>query len=441
MKIGYVTPLQRLLAETPHGVFELMTESQVVAAEIERVQNKVPTLFDRDDVFYSSIEKRDVEVMSARDMRIPLELRPGGSFGQFDADGGDLGLGDGPTFDKAVTNVVYLKHAIQWSKKAEWATDEKRKAVVQTFRHLMATSMNEFRRNTDSLCMTAGNGVLGTITSVATVAGVDTYTLTTDGYGARLLRYGMPICVYSSDLITQRVTAVGGNTSGKLSFVDGPNKQVSTLAFTGSQAGDKIVISGVAGASPVSLNGVPYHNSNASSGTWLGFDRSATPEIRANRVNAAGSLALPHARLALNKIGDRVGTGQKFKPVAWMHPAQKQAYEELGMLVSVIQKTAKDEALDLYFGDNMQIAGASLKTSYSWDKTRIDFIIPEFWGRAELHPAKFYEVEGRKIFELRGPTGGVATSMIFYLVAAFNLFCKNPAAATYIDGLTVPSGY
>jgi hypothetical protein len=201
-------------------------------------------------------------------------------------------------------------------------------------------------------------------------------------------------------------------------------------SFTGAVAGDKIVIAGVTGATPVSMNGVPYHASNASSGTWLGFDRSLTPEIRANRVNAAGSLALPHARLALNKIGDRVGTDRSFKPVAWMHPCQKQAYEELGMLVSVIQKTAKDEALDLYFGDNMQIAGAGLKTSYSWDKTRIDFILSEFWGRAELQPAGFYEVEGRKIFELRGSSGGVATSMIFYLCAAFNLFCKNPAAAS-----------
>jgi hypothetical protein len=391
--------------------------------------------------FYSSVEKRDVEVMSARDMRIPLELRPGGQFGQFDPDGGDLGVGDGPTFDKAVTNVVYIKHAIQWTKKAEWATDEKRKAVISTFRHLMATSMNEFRRNTDSLCMTAGNGVLGTITSVSTGAGVDTYTLTTDGYGARLLRFGMPICVYDSTLATQRTTVVGANTSSKLTFHDGPNKQVKVLAFTGAQAGDKIVVSGVTGASPVSMNGVPYHSSNASSGTWLGFDRSLTPEIRANRVNAAGTLALPHARLALNKIGDRIGIARNFKPVAWMHPCQKQAYEELGMLVSIIQKTAKDEALDLYFGDNMQLAGAGIKTSYSWDKARIDFILGEQWGRAELHPAKFYEVEGRKIFELRGTSGGVATSMVFYLVAAFNLFNKNPASASYIDGLTVPSGY
>ena len=65
----------------------------------------------------------------------------------------------------------------------------------------------------------------------------------------------------------------------------------------------------------------------------------------------------------------------------------------------------------------------------------------EVWGRAEFHPAGFYEEEGRKIFELRGSSGGVAAASIFYLVASFNLFVDNPAGCSYIDGLTVPSGY
>lgn len=415
----------------------MLTESQIIGTEMERVKDKIPTLFDRDNVFYSSIEKKDVEKISGRDMRIPLELRPGGYFGQFDADGGDLGTGDGPTFDKAVINTVNLKHAVQWTKKAEWVTDDSRKAVLNTFRHLLATSMNDFRRNVESICMTDGTGTLGTISAVSTSGGVDTYTLNTDGFGARLLRYGQKINVYDSTLATQR-TAAG---EVKITFHDLVNKQVKVAAVSGATTGDKLVISGVSGANPVSIYGVPYHASNASTGTWLGFDRSTTPEIRANAVNAAGSLALPHGRLALNKIGDRLGMDNGFKPVAWMHPCQKQAYEELGQLVSIIQKSAKDEALDLYFGDNMQLAGAPIKTSYSWDKTRIDFVLSEMWGRAEMHPAGFYEVDGRKIFELRGASGGVATSQIFYITSSFNLFVKNPVALSYIYGLTVPSGY
>lgn len=415
------------------------SETDVAAAELERVLPNVPALFDRDSTFYSQISKVPVEVVSARDMRAPLEISAGGQFGYFNPDGGDMGLGDSPTFDKAVLSTVHMKHAVQWTKKGEWATDDKRKSVVNLFRHLLAKSMGEFRRHVNAQCMTAGNGKLATISAVSSGGGTDTYTLDSDGFGAKLLRKGQKVNVYEPDF-SALIHATGSETP--ITFLDIPTKTIKVASVTGVAPADIILASGLSGASPVGLLGVPYHHNSASTGTWLGFNRANTPEIRANRVNANSSaLTLPFARLAINKIGDRVGEDNGYRPVAWMHPCQKQAYEELGMLVSQINKSAKDEALDLYFGDNMQMAGSPIRTTFSWDKTRIDFIIKELWGRAEMHPASFYEVEGRRIFELRGASGGVATSCIFYITASFNLFVKNPAACAYIDGLTVPSGY
>lgn len=412
----------------------MQTESMVVATELERVLPKIPTLFDRDDVFYSQVSKAPVEVISSRDMRIPLELRPGGYFGYFDSENGDLGVGDAPTYDKAVISTVNMKHAIQWSTKSEWSTDDKRKAVINNVRELLAKSMKEFRRQVDSQCMTAGTGVLATVTSESS----GTYTCTTDGYGVRLLRFGQRVSIYNAARTTNR-TASG---PVKITAIDLANKTFTTSAVAGVIATDVVLPEGLTGSTPVGLYGVPYHVSASTSGSWLGLTRSSTPEVVANRVNANSSgLALPFGRLALNKIGDRLGMDASFKPVAWMHPCQAQAYEELGQLVSMINKAPKEEGLNLYFNDNMQIAGAPIKKSYSWDKTRIDFIINELWGRAEMKSAGFYEVDGRKIFEMRGPSGGVATSQVFYLVVSFNLFVKNPAACSYIDGLTVPTGY
>jgi hypothetical protein len=245
--------------------------------------------------------------------------------------------------------------------------------------------------------------------------------------------------VYDSTLAINR-TAAGETVINQ--SPDLANKTVRFPSVAGIQPGDKIVVSGVSGASPVSLLGVPYHNSNASTGTWLGFDRNLTPEIRANRVNASGGLALPFPRLAMNKVGDRIGKKEVGKGIkAFMHPCQKQAYEALGQLVSIIQKTAKDENLDLYFGDGMQMAGAPIDDQFMWDKTRIDFMPMSLWGRAEMKSAAFYEVGGRKIFELRGTSGGVQTSQIQYITVSFNLFNQNPASMSYIDALTVPSGY
>jgi hypothetical protein len=419
-------------------------EAQVVGAELERVTPKVPTLFDRDDVFYSSIEKRPVEVISSRDMRVPLELRPGGKTGYYNPDGSDLGRGDTPYFDKAIVNAVHLRHAVELTTKSIWSTDSNRKSRIDAFRHNLSIAMAEFRRQVDGQCMTDGTGTIGTITSVSTTAGVDTYTLTTDGFAARLMRYGQNVNVFSSGLTTCR-TPGGLSAEPSITFYDLANKQISvTPSVAGVVATDLLVFSGLQSASPTGLLGIKYHDSNASTGTWLGFDRSQFPEIRANRVNGNNSaLTTPLPRLAINKIGDRVGNKHKKRCTAWTHPAQQQAYEELGFNVSRIDKSAKEEGLDLYFNDNMRLAGAPLKTSYSWDRTRIDFIDLDVWGRAELHPPGFYKNpdNNQRVWELRGPSGGVATSWIFYIVASFNIFMNNPAAASYIDNLAVPAGY
>lgn len=419
------------------------TEAQVVALELERVFPKVPTLFDREGLFYAALEKRPVEIVSARDMRVPLEIRPGGNSGHFDPDGGDLGRGDAPSFDKATIAPVYLKHAVEVTTLTQWVTDDRRKAVLNSFRTILAKSMAEFRRFVDSLCMTDGTGTLGTITSVSNAGGNDTYTLTTDGFGARLLRYGQTINVYDATLATNRT--VGAEK--KINFYDLVNKQIKVPTVAGSIATDKIVAQGLSATPPISLLGVPYHQSSASTGSWMGFNRTTTPEIRASRVNGDGAfLTLPLPRRAINAIGDRIGMDQieNHRMQAWMHPCQVQAYEQLGFLVTQLNNASGEgKGLDLYYGGTMQMAGAPVKKSFSWDKTRIDLIGLDVWGRGVMHEAGFYKPEGKNeyIWEVRGASGGVATSNIFYIAAAFNVFMNNPAGAAYIDNLKVPSGY
>lgn len=413
-----------------------VSNNDVVALELERVLPKIRVLYETDDMFYSSIQKQDVEKISNRQMRVPLEMAPGGSFQYFNADGGDLGRGGGPTWDKAVLNCVFMSENIEYTKLAEWGTDDSRKAITQATRRLVARAMLELRRQLDAQMMQSGNGVLGVITTPTTSGGVDTYVCSTDGFGVRLMRQGQTIQVYDTTLATLR-------GSGVITQWDVENKTVQvTPAIAGVIATDKIVVNGI--SSPTSLPalyGVPYHDSNASSGTWLGFDRSTTPQIRASAVNAnSNALTLPLPRLAINKIGNRVGIDNDFSPVAWMHPCQAQAYEEIGQLVQQIYKKPSEERLDLYF-DGMQMAGAAVKKHFNWDMTRIDFISKSVWGRGEILPLGFYTTDGRKIFEIRGASGGVAAAEIFYLVNGIQTFVNNPAACSYIYGLAVPSGY
>jgi len=414
-----------------------VVESQVAALELEHVVPKVRVLFERDDKFYANIKKRDVEKISHRQMRVPLELRPGGSFQYFNPDGGDLGRGGGPTFDKAVLNCVFCSENIEYTKLTQWATDDARKAIVNSVRRLTATALDEMRRQLDSQMMQTGAGVIGVVTTDTPAGGSNVITLTTDGFGARLVRFGQTVQIFDTTLTTKR-------GEGTITLWDVENKVINiTPQIAGVAPTDKIVTAGIATPAALpALYGVPYHHSNASAGTWLGFSRSTTPEIRANRVNGGGvALTLPLPRLAINKIGNRVGIENNFNPTAWLHPCQMQAYEEIGQLVSIIQKTAKEEGLNMYFGNNMQLAGASMKASYSWDKTRIDFIVDEVWGRGEILPIGFYTTDGRKIFEIRGASGGVAAAEIFYMVVGMQTFVSNPAACSYIDALAVPVGY
>jgi hypothetical protein len=414
------------------------TETQVVAAELERVDPKVPVLFERDAMFYANVEKRPVEKVSARDMRVPMEIRPGGLFGYFDAAGGDLGRGEGPTFEKATVSTVNFKYAVEWHKKTQWATDDSRKSVVQSVRHLLANAMKEFRRMVDANLMTAGDGVVGVI-SVVTGTGPYTLTLGTDGFGTRLIRFGQKVNVYNSTLSTPRTPG----DERQVTSIDAEAKTITISggAITGITAGDKIVASGLTGANPVGILGVPYHHNSASTGTWLGLDRALFPEIRANRIQAAGGLALDQPRRALNKIGERLGMENGLKLKAWMNPCQAQAYEELGQLIMMINKTpSPKENMDLFF-DIQQIAGVPIRKHFNWDKTRIDFVVDEVWGRAEMNPAGFYEEEGRRLFPARGPSGGIAAATMFYLVASFNTFVNNPPGCSYIDVLDIPTGY
>lgn len=414
-----------------------VNEQQVVALELEKVLPKVQTVFESDDKFYSSIEKKNVEVVSYRQMRVPLELRPGGSFQYFNPDGGDLGRGSGPTWDKATVQPVFVSENIEYTKLTQWSTDGDRKAIQNAVRKMVAGCTKELRRQLDAQYMQPGTGVVGTISGVATSGGVDTYDLATDGFGARLVRYNQQVQVFDATLATNR-------GSGTITFWDVANNQIKvTPAIAGATATDVLVTFGISTPAALpAIYGIPYQHSNASTGTWLGFNRATTPEIRANRVNAASAaLTLPLPRLAINRIGNRVGIDNDFRPDAWTHPCQAQAYEEIGQLVSIIQKQPKEEGLDMYFNDSMQLAGAPIRRSFNWDKTRIDFVSKEVWGRGEIMPIGFYTTDGRKIFELRGPSGGILTSDIFYMVNGHQAFVNNPAACAYIDGLAVPSGY
>src|ERR1700691_1583339 len=187
-----------------------MQNAQTIALQLEKVRDKVPLLYERDDVLLTMIQQRgDVEKVSSRNMRLPLQVNPGGKAGSYSADGGDLGRGSGTSYDVAQVSPIFFRFAIEISKLVEYATNAKEKAIENAAKREVANGMKQFRAFLDKLVQTAGNGVLGSI-ATGGISGT-TFTMNVPP-GAALVYVGQTIQIYDSTLTTNRNTAASVTT-------------------------------------------------------------------------------------------------------------------------------------------------------------------------------------------------------------------------------------
>ncbi|MGB2672457.1 MAG: hypothetical protein WA621_18710 [Candidatus Acidiferrum sp.] len=415
--------------------------ANVVALQLEKVRDKVPLLYERDDILLTMIQQRgDVEKVSSRNMRLPLQVNPGGKAGSYNADGGDLGRGSGTAYDVAQVSPIFFRFAIEITKLVEYATTGRERAIENATKREVANGMKQFRAFLDKLMQTAGNGVLGTINSIASA----TFTMAVP-YGAALVYPGQTIQIYDTTLTTNRNVAAGVTTT--VLAADPVTTQNITVdnVPAGTVASDVIVHDGLTGAQPVSLFGIKYHQNNATTGTWLNLNRATYPvQLQTPRVNAGNAALTPsNVRLAINKVRKSLGINHISKLIAYMAVEQEHAWENLGITVSQIIKEGGSDGndLDLLFSGRKTMSGIPIKSSVNADQTRVDFLDLSHWGRAVLKDIDFYEVNGNTVFPIYGASGGIAASYIFYFDTAFQVWDDSPRTGAFIDTLARPSGY
>src|SRR5271169_4073138 len=393
-----------------------MQNAQTIALQLEKVRDKVPLLYERDDVLLNMIQQRgDVEKVSSRNMRLPLQLVPGGKAGSYNADGGDLGRGSGTSYDVAQVSPMFFRFAIEITKLVEYATTGRERAIENATKREVANGMKQFRAFLDKLMQTAGNGVLGTISSV----GGSTFTMTVPS-GAALVYPGQTIQIYDTTLTTNRNVAASVTTT--VLSADPITTQTITVdnVPSGTVATDVIVHDGLTGAQPVSLFGIKYHQNNSTTGTWLNLNRATYPiQLQTPRVNAGNAALTPsNVRLAINKVRKSLGINHVAKLIAYMAVEQEHAWENLGITVSQIIKEGGEgngNDLDLLFSGRKTMSGVPIKSSVNADQTRVDFLDLSHWGRAGLKDIDFYEVNGNTVFPIYGASGGLAASYISLL--------------------------
>src|SRR5229473_3235830 len=370
-------------------------------------------------------------------MRPPLQVNPGGKAGSYNADGGDLGRGSGTAYDVAQVSPIFFRFAIEITKLVEYATTGRERAIENAAKREVANGMKQFRAFLDKLMQTAGNGVLGTINSVAGT----TLTMSVPS-GAALVYVGQAIQMYDTTLTTNRGTA-------NVVAAD-PISPTQTITVDvlpgGTVATDVIVHDGLSGAQPVSLFGIKYHQNNATTGTWLNLNRATYPQQLATpRVNAANAALVPgHVRLAINKVRKALGINQLGKLIAYMAVEQEHAWENLGITISqVIKESGSGRAndLDLLFSGKKTMSGIPIKSSVNADQTRVDFLDLSHWGRAVMKDIDYFEVGGQTVFPIYGTSGGISASFIFYFDTGFQVWNDSPRSGSFIDSLARPSGY
>jgi len=409
-----------------------ITDSESVS--LEKTRPILNDFFTFPDTLWALMKKREVQKVGQRGMRLPFKAVPAGKFRQSNFDGGDLGLGSAAKFKHGVVNSKDFSVAVQSTKAMEYTTDSKEKAVFMVTKGDVDDAMSILKCQIDALLQTPGTGQIGVMDSGATT----TSWVLGGNFGAKLILEGQTVNNYDSTFATKRVG------DSEVQTVDIETNTVTVdAAPAGHQNTDLIVIEGLSGANPVSLYGIPYHHSNATSGTWLGLDRALVPGIRTPAVNALGGNLTPaHIRLALNKSRMRLGIDTNAGEfIAWMNMAQEASYEDIAQSQIQIVKTANaNEGYDPFFAVKT-IAGVKIKSGLHADPTRIDFLRLSDWGRAETKPIDYIKWGDLSTLPIPGTSGGWKAAQIWYMGVAMQIWNQAPRAGTYVYALAVPTGY
>ena len=423
-----------------------VTEANAQPLERELIiyEKGIPELLEVDTPLLSLMEKQEADPASNRATRIPLLTQISGTFQQASMNGAALGSTAGPVWNVATLTPIYFTGGYSWTLLAQYATTGAERGVKTVTGEIMRLSIEAFRTQQDMLLNTAGNGVLGTITSVSSVTLTnDTYTLTTDGFKEELFMIGMNVDVYVANLSSKLGTA-------NIIAINRVAHTIQVDATVGSVAGtNKILIGGLTATVTIqsSLFGVPYFQSDATTGLYLGLDRSLVSNVITPSVDA-GSSALTTAfiRAALNRIrinlGDKYFNANESKLIAYMHPAQADAYEAIAITMSAIWKDPTgNQEVDLLFNNQngLKMSNVPVRQSIHQDRTRIDFLDMNFWGRIVATDTGFVKFGDQIIWPQYGSSGTqlVSTAM-FYLKAGLQCYNRNPLSGSYIKSLSLP---
>ena len=403
-------------------------------AQAEYIRPKLEMLTLVSSVLYKRINVRtDVKPVSTRPARIPLQpLTQGGmKIGAFD--GQDLGLGSAPVETFGSLSCVSLLQPSQYTFLSEWANDENVKSIQNfvTLTHEQAPKV--FAGFIDSLlALSDGSNTLDTVVSTTTNGLVVT--------NANAFQDQQPIDIWD---------ALGGTLlqSATIQSVDIQNNTIwLTAAVAGTvNAGDLILASGSSGQANSGIFGLPYYNVAGNTGNFMGIQRSTFPgKFSTPNVNRGGGAMTPatvralFAQIILALGEERANSAEL---VAHGNVEAQAAWENIALNVQTIIANQEPSADMLKKRAPTVIAGREFLVNPRAKPGRVDFLPLKEWWRIETRKEDLIEVEGQTAFPAYGASGGIASSVLFYLAAVLQFGTSQPRLNAFYNNFAIPTGY
>ena len=403
-------------------------------AQAEYIRPKLEMLTLVSSVLYKRINVRtDVKPVSTRPARIPLQpLSQGGmKIGAFD--GQDLGLGSAPVETFGSLSCVSLLQPSQYTFLSEWANDENVKSIQNfvTLTHEQAPKV--FAGFIDSLlALSDGSNTLDAVVSTTTNGLVVS--------NANAFQDQQPIDVWS---------ALGGTLRGgaTIQSVDIQNNTIWLTAAipAGTIAGDLILASGSSGQANSGIFGLPYYNVAGNTGNFMGIQRSTFPgKFSTPNVNRGGGAMTPatvralFAQIILALGEERANSAEL---VAHGNVEAQAAWENVSLNVQSIIANQSPSVDMLKKKAPTVIAGREFLVNPRAKPGRVDFLPLKEWWRIETRKEDYIEVEGQTAFPAYGASGGIASSVLFYLATVLQFGTSQPRLNAFYNNFAIPTGY
>lgn len=408
---------------------------QAIAYQIENYLKRVSDAMQKDSLAYDKIESRPTETTSMRAFWWTLDLVPGTKTRQIDPDGGNAGRGAAIVPARAQTSAAFFEAATEMTDLAMWATDSNNKAVADYAKRNMEKQVQQFRNlfecllNSDSTAA----GVFDTITSVSgNTIGVNNANM------------------FQGQKDFQVLPAVGQASRGTLSIlnIDVTAKllYISGAVPIGTIVGDLLVIDGSPGIAQSSLQSISSNHVDSNVGSWLNLPRASFPgQLKTPHVAMNNFAVTPSSvKLGLNYLRRVLPADMVPKILFHLGFDQDQAIENYSYLANptiIWNDTKGDRNVDMVKKNSADnLAGYPKLVSKQARPGRIDALVLSNIFRAEIRAAGPLERGGQSIFQTYGNDGGLAFSVINYLVAGFQICWENPKIGLYYDGCAIPSG-